>query len=300
MTRQPFERKLRAFVSDVPAAAPRDLLESVLVDLPTVKQRRRPFGVGRRFTTMSTPLRTIAVAAAVLVVAVAAYSMLPGPPGPGASPSPTIAPTPTAAPSRSPAPTPSPRITGATVAPLGGTLGEDTLYELPTFEPPFTFSGPSPMILGLAGSAFAFIVHPTSQSINAGVVRPGAVFDEAGSAQAVPDDLAAWVQARTDLSVSSAEPVTLGSAEGTLVEAVVAEDAFQNAGGAVNVFCPRTTGCDFESGGSIGWVRGDRVLVLVATVDGQPITAIGTAPEANWVTMGPIFDAWLRSFDFPG
>ena len=53
MNRQPFERDLRTFVSDVPEVAPRDLLESVLIELPTVSQRRRRFGVGRRFPKMS-------------------------------------------------------------------------------------------------------------------------------------------------------------------------------------------------------------------------------------------------------
>ena len=64
MNRQPFERDLRTFVSDVPEVAPRDLLESVLIELPTVSQRRRRFGVGRRFPKMSMPLRALATVAA--------------------------------------------------------------------------------------------------------------------------------------------------------------------------------------------------------------------------------------------
>ena len=301
MTRQSFERQLRAYVSDVPESAPRDLLESVLIDLPTVKQRRRLFGVGRRFQTMTSPLRAIAVLAAALVVAVAGYSMLREPTGPG-GPSPTATPTqsPTAAPTRSPSPQPSPRIPGATVPTEGTVLDPGSTYVLAAFEPTFTFVGIEDMFVGRDRPDHAFLIHATSQKVNAGVVRPGTVFDETGAGEAVPEDLAAWVEARTDLSISSSTPVTLGAVEGTLIEATVADDAFQNSGGAVNVFCPGTSGCDFQSGGSIGWARGDHVLILVTSADGEPVAAIGTAPEADWATSGPAFDAWLRSFDFPG
>jgi len=92
MNRQPFERLLRNFVSDVPEVAPRDLLESVLLQLPSTNQRRRRFGVVGRFPDMLTPLRTVAVAAAVLVIAVAGYSVLGNRPsvgGPSPSPLPS-------------------------------------------------------------------------------------------------------------------------------------------------------------------------------------------------------------------
>jgi hypothetical protein len=307
MTRQPFDRQLRAFVADVPESAPRDLLESILIDLPTVKQRRRRFGVGRRFQTMTSPLRAVAFVAAALVVAFAGFSMLRQPTGPGGQPAVTPMPTPTAtstpttaAPTPSPSPLSSPRITGATVTQEGTVLDPGTTYVLTSFEPPFTFVGIADMFVGRDRPDHAFVIHATSEKINAGVVRPGTVFSETGAATAVPENLVAWVQARTDLTILSSTPVALGSADGTLIEASVADDANQNAGAAVNVFCPGTLGCNFESGGSIGWARGDRVLVLVTSIGGEPVAAIGTAAEADWTDYGPAFEAWLRSFDFPG
>lgn len=299
MTRQPFERTLRIFVSDVPEHAPRDLLEAVLIDLPTVKQRRRRFGLGRRFQPMSSPLRALAVAAAVLVVAVAGYSMLGNRIGPGASPTLAPSPTPTAAPTRSPAPTASPRISGATGATVNEEGDPGTTYVLSRFEPVFTYAGLEGMLFAQEGPTHAWFVHGTSFAINAGVVQVGKVFDEAGATLDPPADLAAWVQARTDLTVTATTTVTLGTAEGTLIEATVADDAFTNGGGAINVFCPAST-CAFEQGGSMGYAPGDRVLILVTAVDGLPVAAMGTAPEADWATYGARFDAWLRSFDFPG
>lgn len=302
MTRQPFERKLRTFVSDVPETAPRELLESVLIELPTVKQRRHRFGVGRRIQQMSTPLRAIAVAAAVLVIAVAGYTMLPRSGNVGAPPTPTPVPTaspqPTAA--TSPTPGPSPRIPGATVITDGMALAPGVTYVMSDFEPAFTFGGGTGLLFAVDGTNYAWFVHPTSQAINAGVVQPGSVFADGGAAEAVPDDIVAWLQSRDDLTISSVSPVTLGSVEGSLVEGTVARDAFENTGGAINVFCPDATGCDFQSGGSLGYAQGDHVLILVTSVGGLPVTAMATAPEADWATVGADFDAFLRSFDFPG
>jgi hypothetical protein len=305
MTRQPFERLLRTFVSDVPETAPRELLESILIDLPSVPQRRDRFGLGRRFPQMFAPLRVAAIAAAALVVAVAAYTMLPRTSGPGGT-TPTLAATPTAAPTptQTPAPTQAaeatPRIAGATVATPDGALVAGTVYVLPTFEPAFSFEGGASVVFAVDGQRYAWFVHPTSAKINAGVVQPGMVFADGGSAEALPADIVAWLQARDDLTITSVTPVTLGSVEGSLLEGSVAQDAFQNSGGAINVFCPGPASCDFQSGGSLGYARGDHVLILVATVGGLPVTAIASAPETDWATEGAALEAMLRSFAFPG
>lgn len=305
MTRQPFERILQAFVSDVPEGAPSELLESILIDLPSVKQRRRRFGVGRRFTTMSSPLRAVGIAAAVLVVAVAAYTMLiPREGNVGTTPTQTPSPSPTTAASATPAavgtPGATPRIADSTLITDSTPLEAGATYVLPEFEPPFAFGGGANLIFAIDGPGYAWFVHPTSQKINAGVVQPKFVFADGGVPEAAPADIVAWLQARNDLEVSTVTPVTLGSVEGTLLEGTVAGDAVQNTSGAINIFCPQTSGCDFESGGSLGYARGDHVLILVTSVDGLPVTAIASAPEADWATQGASLEAWVRSFDFPG
>jgi len=72
------------------------VLETVLSRLDTTPQRR-PLWPSRRFSQMNTFTRVALAAAAVIVIAVAGYSLLPRTPGVGGQPTP--APTPTARPS---------------------------------------------------------------------------------------------------------------------------------------------------------------------------------------------------------
>ena len=301
MTRQPFERILKSFVADVPEVAPRELLESVLIDLPSVKQRRRRFGVGRRFRDMSTPLRVLATTAAVLVVAVVAYTLLPRPAGVGSSPTPTpvLSPSPTRTPSASPTPAPSPRIAGATVIGDGTPFAQGVNYVLADFEQPFKLSG-SPQLLFLAdGPRYAWF-GATSSGSELSALAPGSAFDENGTTVELPTDLVAWIEARTDLDVTSTTPVELGSASGTLIEATVHADAHVNGGGAVNLFCPGPVArCFFEEGGSLGYQPGDHLLLLVTSVKGTPVVAHAAVPPAEWDRLRTDIDAFLRSIEFP-
>ena len=298
MTRPPFERVLRTFVSDVPETAPRDLLESVLIELPTVKQRRRPFGLGRWDPAQSSRLRAIALAAAVFVITVVGYSIFArgdftGPGGPTA--------TPTEQPSLSPSPTagPTPRISGATVPADETALAAGVTYVLKEFEPPFTFVGDPAIKFGIDGPRYAWLEIRGKPLSPLGIVQPVSVFQESTVNEALPPDIVAWLKARTDLTVLSETPITLGSANGTLLDGTVPEDAFHNEGGAINLFCPETAGCAYQAGGSLGYAPGDHVLIIVATVGDLPIVAMATMPEAEWATDGPTVDAFLRSFDFP-
>jgi hypothetical protein len=301
MTRQPFERILRAFVSDVPEVAPRDLLESVLIELPTVPQRRRRFGVGRRFLDMSLPIRSIAAAAAVVIVALAAYMMLPrstdvgsGPP-PAASPITTTAPSPSA----SPTATPTPRITGATVIADGAALEAGVRYVLPRMEPAFTFTGSSKLVFLADGPRFAWF-SATTPSTDLGVVTAGSAFDETGTTIDLPADLVAWLKGRSDLDVVSTTPIELGATSAILVEAKVHRDAHANAGGAVNLFCPGPKDkCHFEDGGSLGYIPGNDLLVLVTSTGDTPVVAAATAPESSWTEIRADAEAFLRSLEFP-
>jgi hypothetical protein len=299
MNRQPFERLLRTFVSDVPEAAPRDLLESVLIQLPTTNQRRRRFGIVGRFPDMLTPLRTVALAAAALVIALAGYSVLGNRPSVGGpSPTPTIAPSPTVAPS--PTIGPSPRISGATVVADGSSLSAGTTYVMANFEPPFTFTGVDGIVFEVDAPTYAWLVHATSQQPLLAVVSVGSVFDGTGTLVPLPTDLVAWLQARSDLDITGSSPIQLGSVSGTLIEGTVSATAHENSAGHVNVFCPEKVGCDFESGGSSGFDPGQRFEIVVVTVNGKQIVASGGATAAEWPTVGVDFDAFLRSMAFPG
>lgn len=297
MNRLPFERILRAFVSDVPEVAPRDLLESVLIELPSVKQNRRRFGVGRRFTRMSTPVRAVVAAVAVLVVALAGYALLPRSSGVGSGPPPTASPSPS--PSASPSAGPSARVAGATVIGDGAAFEAGVRYVTSRFDPPFTFAGSPKLVFLVDGPRYAWF-SATTQATDLGVVAPGSAFDETGATVALPPDIVAWLQARSDLDVVSTIPVELGSGTGTIVEAKVHADAHVNEGGAVNLFCPGpVANCAFEEGGSLGYAAGNHLLVLVTSAPGTPIVAAATAPEASWAEIAGDAEAFLRSIEFP-
>ena len=301
MNRQPFERDLRTFVSDVPEVAPRDLLESVLIELPTVPQRRRRFGVGRRFPKMSTPLRAFAAVAAVLVVALAAYTIMPKPSGVGSGPSPSPSASSTATPSavESSTPTPTPRVAGAVTVSDGATLESGVRYVAPDFEPMFTFTGSPKLIYLVDGPRHAFF-SATTQSTDLGVVNAGSAFDERGTTIELPSDIPAWIRGRSDLDVLSTTPVELGAISATLIEAKVHADAHTNGAGAINVFCPGAIDkCDYEEGGSVGYIPGNHVLLLVAPVAGTTVVGVATAPEASWTLIGADAEAFMRSVEFP-
>jgi Tol biopolymer transport system component len=106
-----FDERLNGWLQEGPEAAPSDLLESILGELPGIRQERRigpfrypRFGPGRRPTPVAARL-VGAAAAVVAVAAVASVLLVPGqqPPfGGGPSPSPTSTPTST--------PTPTPTV----------------------------------------------------------------------------------------------------------------------------------------------------------------------------------------------
>jgi hypothetical protein len=299
MNRQPFEHLLRSFVSDVPDAAPRDLLESVLIQLPSTNQRRRRFGVVGRFPDMLTPLRTIAAVAAVLVIAVVGYSILaksPSSGGPLTTPSPTLAPSPTIATSALPGPTA--RITGATLVSDSTNLVAGVTYVMRLFEPAFTFTGVDGIRFDTDAQRYAWLEHTTSTNPLLAVVAVGSVFDERGAVVALPSDLVAWVQARTDFDIAKTSAIQLGSVSGTLIEGTVQATAHANASGHINLFCPQAS-CAFEGGGSSGFDPGQRFEIVVVTVNGEQIVASGGATPAEWPTIGVDFDAFLRSIRFP-
>jgi hypothetical protein len=91
-------RIVRSWLEVGATALPDRVLDAVLDQLPATPQRRS-WGPARRFLDMNTSIKLAIAAAAVVVVAIVGYSLLPiggsvGGPGPTASPSPTASPMP--------------------------------------------------------------------------------------------------------------------------------------------------------------------------------------------------------------
>ena len=248
---------------------------------------------------MLTPLRTVALAAAALVIALAGYSVLGNRPSvAGPSPTPATTPAPTVAPS--PTIGPSPRISGATVVADSSRLAAGTTYVMRDFEPAFTFSGVDGILFGIDNQSYAWLEHATSARAALGVVVAGSVFDETGTFRALPDDLEAWFRARSDVDITASSPIQLGSVTGALIEGSLRSTAHPNSAGYTNIFCPAQVRCDFESGGSMGSEPASRFEMVLATVNGKAVVAMGTASATEWPTIGADFDAFLRSMNFPG
>lgn len=301
-----FDRRASAWLADGPTELSDRVLDAALREVHVTRQRRGlatllRFPRADRFLGMQAAALVAVVLIAGAVVLIAPRLGIGGPsPMPDRTPSPapstTVPPSPTTVPP-SPSPGPTPRVPGSTIASDGLRLTAGVRYVLPDFEPAFSFTG-SNILFGIDGQAFAWFEHVASPATGLGVIQPRTAFAEGGATEPVPADIVGWFQERGDLVISSVTAVTLGSVEGTLLEGTVPGDAFSNAGGAINVLCPNATGCNYESGGSIGYEPGHHVLILVTIVAGTPVTAMATAPEAAWPDIGADLDAFLRSFRF--
>jgi hypothetical protein len=112
MTDRAFERAVRDWLAAGTDRTPKPAIDAVLLAIRTTPQEREP-GIPRRFTTMTSFLRLLAAAIAVVAVVgggaiwYIGQSTHPSPEPSTRSPSPSLASDPTASPSRSEAPAPS-------------------------------------------------------------------------------------------------------------------------------------------------------------------------------------------------
>ncbi len=105
--RSDIDRLLRHWMDDGPTTMP-DRVVDVVADRISIQRQRRSWRLLRRLP-MNPFLKLGAVAAAVLVVGVVAWNLLPGAAGPGVTPTPTpTADVPSIAPTAVPTPSPSP------------------------------------------------------------------------------------------------------------------------------------------------------------------------------------------------
>jgi hypothetical protein len=158
-------RVVRSWLEEGATTLPDRVLDGVLDQLPATPQRRS-WWPARRFADMNNLARVAIAAAAVMVVAIAGYNLLPRSSGPGGLPTPTPTPTQTPAPTPTPVPTP--------IALKDGSLAAGTYVAHPfpapndsigfTFDVPEGWQGagtgaviPTAGTAGPAGAAMALI-----------------------------------------------------------------------------------------------------------------------------------------------
>lgn len=212
---------LAAWLDEGPIALPEPTRRAIAVTTRTTTQRRRPIWVPRGRPLMNTYARwAVAAIAIVLAIGGAAYFLAPA--GGGVGGTPTAAPSPSASTSV---------IASATPFQLAK---EGFIYAgtwAPAFDPPLTFKivrevehncqpgfacrGDIDVNLpGWLGLEFG------QPKIEINVIRVDKVNDPARVGQLIdpPTDLAAWIASRTDLTVVSQKPVTVGGLDATQLD----------------------------------------------------------------------------------
>jgi hypothetical protein len=281
--RSDHERLIRTWLHDGPTTMPDRVIDAVADRIAREPQHGRWRLRGRPF--MTTPIKLAAGLAAVLVVALAAWQIVPGRSGVGVQPSPS--------PSASPSPIASPAALPA--GQLAG--GRYRLTPLVT-DPSFTFVANIPA--GWEGfPQYGAVVKSTTVGEDLGVVLAfitveglfsdpchwdlngsGAV-DQPGDVTVGPtvDDLVTALQANTSYTSSAATPLTYGELAGKQVEMQVPLDVDMAScdqrpgenGGYYYVFSGKDAGWYAQGPGP-----GFRWRLFIVDVDGTRfVTAMG-------------------------
>jgi hypothetical protein len=295
-----FDHALEDWLQEGPEVAPRDLLEAVLVSIPPRQHRRPVAAVRRRFLMLALPVRLATGIAAAVVVGVVGISLVNtgshsaiGGPGPATAP-----PSPPPSPAGSPSPSPTSRVAGA-IQIDRGVLTTGTTYTTPIFEPVFTVVGIDGLELRASEAAsVAFWLHGVFHEGSIGIGNPKQVLDVAGNPQPVPADLAAWLEARSDLVLAAPKAVTIGGLPATQLEGTVRQDVPLNTTDADNVACgDSVTAC--KGGAGLGFGRSDHFRMVVLNVRGATVLIVMDAPATAWDVALPQFDAFLAGLRFP-
>ena len=146
--RSDIDRVLEVWMANGPTAIPDRVVDVVAARIGVQRQRRAWLFQGR--TTM-TQLKLAAALAAVVIIAVVGYNLLPRQPGAGGvGGQPTATPSPTAAPSPTASPSPAPSVGAVlpawykpTEAPTGPGIQPAGSHTTRSFRPGFTFSVPN-------------------------------------------------------------------------------------------------------------------------------------------------------------
>lgn len=207
-----------------------------------------------------------------------------------------------------------PRPAGATLLLMGDTMLENRPYTTLSFEPAFTISGsggwmiplPAPGGGRLEGPAHAYFFarQPSGDPFmtkTLSVIRPSQVITEGGAAtEPAPDDLVAWLLARTDLDLGKPLPVTIGGLSGTAVEGTVRTGAATNSVGAINLLCSADNArCGWTNGEEVGVGLGERFRFVVLEVRGQTIVLAAGDDARSWSRDLPELERLMNSVTFP-
>lgn len=215
------DRLLQVWMDDGPSTMPDRVLE-VVADRIGVQRQRRLWPLFRRLS-MNALLKFAAAAAAVLVVAIVGWNLLPGPSGGigGPSPSPTSAPTPS--PTITPAPTSTAIACDGGIPGCAGPLkaGANTTTN---FQPALSFVIPAGWSNPLDRTR-AYTFYAPGNTLSLQIVSQVAIPEQVAGCTAqrkigVGNTVADWVTFLTThpgLVVSAPEPVTVGGYSGMRV-----------------------------------------------------------------------------------
>jgi len=200
-------------------------------------------------------------------------------------------------------------VTACTALDATQTGGIETLAPgaivLADFTPRLAYTDTIDLMWTLHQADFARLDAPPKRAAAITVIRPQAVFDENGGVAPLPPDVGTWFTERPDLTIVSSEPIELGTASGILVEATVA-DAQTNRAGAIPIACTGPLArCHYqfddpEAAQVLDVIHSEHLLILVATVGGDPIVVTAGTPPRTWDMDRADLDALLRSIRFPG
>jgi hypothetical protein len=125
------------------------------------------------------------------------------------------------------------------------------------------------------------------------VVQPGTA-----GPTGVPTDLVAWLESRSDLSLTTPQPVTIGGITGTVVEGGLRAGAALNPEGIVNLICANVSTCGYEGGQLIAIGPGRHEKFVVLDVRGTTVVIGLVGPGANTVADRAALDAVLSGVTF--
>jgi hypothetical protein len=132
------------------------------------------------------------------------------------------------------------------------------------------------------------------------VIRLGSVVEMSGTSAAVPADLMAWLQSRTDLVLGASTPMTVDSASGAIVEGTVRAGAHVTSRGLVTIACQAgLTPCAFGSPSALGIAATDAFELAVLKDGSQQFLVELSADASTWATAKPKLDALLAAMTFP-
>jgi hypothetical protein len=307
-SQQDIERTLDGWLAEGPTEINDRIVESALDQIEHTSQRRalRVPSWGR---LAPAPFRLAGIALiAVALVGTALVFLRPAPAAVvGTSPSPMtlISPAPTASPLPTAAyVTPSPGAGGLTL--LGGApTSEGITYYSDVFTPKFTIQpGAGWWLTNNAPTLASLDKGPNEPSPPATytvqLLRPDRVVPAGNSTPiAVPSDLIAWLEARSDLRLSAPAPVTVGGIKGTMVEGVLRAGAAVNPDGGVNLICTAESICGYRGGMLISIAPERHLEIIVLTVRGARVVIGLAGPAANSTADRAMLDAALNTLAFP-